>query len=317
MESVVKKLARPLVPRGLLAARERRRIKQLAQQAGLRLVRRDLFFDLQKGNLTLRTRLSHEIYLEHMIKNFDYFVDSVVPLKVDGKLLVDMSGPRYHRLKGFADLPFLFPSQTEPYRTTAEYLDFARLSEGKIVLDIGAYAGVTSIIFGQLVGSAGHVYAFEADPINYECARQNLEMASRWMGLNNITLVHKAVWSDNQGVLFSQEGAMGSSAVAITGAGRGDAIRIPSITLAEFCAESGLNRVDFIKVDIEGGEVELLKSSTEFLSRIKPRMIVEPHMVDGVLSTQSCRELLERAGYRTNIRAQVGESAPLIEALPL
>jgi FkbM family methyltransferase len=316
MDNLVKKLVKPLIPRSLLALRRRRRVEKQAKQAGLTLVPRDLFFDLQKENLILRIRSAHEIYLQHMIENFDYFVDSVIPLRVDGKLLVDMSGPRYHRLKGFSDLPFLFPSHTEPYRTTTEYLDFAGLSEGKIVLDIGAYAGITSIIFGQLVGATGHVYAFEADPINYECARQNLEMASRWMNVNNITLIHKAVWSHSQGVLFSQEGAMGSSAVAITGGGRGDEIRIPSTTLAEFCVESGLHRVDFIKVDIEGGEIQLLENSTEFLSRTKPRMIVEPHMVAGTISTQRCREFMERAGYRVNVRAQVGESAPLIEGLP-
>jgi hypothetical protein len=45
-----------------------------------------------------------------MIENFDYYVDSVVPLRVEGKLLVDMSGPQYHRVNGYADIPFLFPS---------------------------------------------------------------------------------------------------------------------------------------------------------------------------------------------------------------
>jgi FkbM family methyltransferase len=316
MNNLVKNLVKPLIPRSLLVSRGRQRVEKLAQQAGLMLVRRDLFFDLQKGRTTLRIRSAHEIYLQHMIENFDYFVDSVIPLQVDGKLLVDMSGPRYHRLKGFSDLPFLFPSHTEPYETTAEYLDFAGLSEGKIVLDIGAYAGITSIVFGQLVGATGHVYAFEADPINYECARENLELASRWMNVNNITLIHKAVWSHSQGVLFSQEGAMGSSAVAITGGGRGDEIIIPSTTLAEFCVESKLDQIDFIKVDIEGGEIQLLDNSTEFLSRTKPRLIIEPHMVDGTLSTQRCREFMERAGYRVNVRAQGGELAPLIEGLP-
>src|SRR5260370_37680748 len=130
-----------------------------------------------------------------MIESFDYYVASVVAVRVEGKLLVDMSGLRYHRLKGFSDIPFLFPSHTEPYRTTEEYLDFADLSEGKVVLDIGAYSGVTSIIFAQRVGKSGHVFAFEADELNYECARQNVEMANLWLGLNSITLIPTAVWS--------------------------------------------------------------------------------------------------------------------------
>jgi FkbM family methyltransferase len=226
-----------------------------------------------------------------------------------------MSGPRYHRLRGYADIPFLFPSHTEPYSTTAEYLDFAGLGEGQIVLDIGAYSGVTSIIFAGLVGARGHVYAFEADRMNYECAQQNVEMAKRWMGLGNITLMNQAVWSHSDGVMFSNEGAMGSSAVEITGGGRGPETKTPSITLEELFQQHGLTHVDFIKVDIEGGEIELLSSSVQLLARTKPKLIVEPHWVGGVLSTERCTGLLESAGYSVRIREKVGESEPLIEAV--
>jgi FkbM family methyltransferase len=250
-----------------------------------------------------------------MMENFDYYVNSVIPVTVDGKMLVDMSGPRYHRLRGFADIPFLFPSHTEPYGTTAEYLAFAGLGEGQIVLDIGAYSAVTSIIFAELVGASGHVYAFEADRTNYECALQNVQLARRWMGLANITLVNKAVWSHSEGIMFSNEGAMGSSAVEITGGGRGVETKTPSTTLEAFCREQGLERVDFIKVDIEGGEIELLESSVDFLAVLKTKLIVEPHWVNGSMSTGRCSRLLTLAGYTVRIREKMGESEQMIEAV--
>jgi FkbM family methyltransferase len=291
-------------------------MQEMAKRAGLRLVVRDLFYDLERSDTVLRIRQSHAIYLRHMIDNFDYYVDSVEPLRVDGRVVVDISGPRYHRLKGFADVPFLFPSHTEPYATTAEYLEFAELSEGKIVLDIGAYSGVTSIVFAQLVAPTGHVYAFEADETNYACAKVNIEMAERVMGLKNITLIHKAIWSHSNGVLFSHEGAMGSSAVAITGGGRGTERIVPSTTLEDFFSESGLTHVDFVKVDIEGGEIAMLENSMEFLASIKTRMIMEPHWVGGELTTERCRSLLESAGYETHVREKVGELDSLIEVVP-
>jgi FkbM family methyltransferase len=290
--------------------------RKAAAQAGMKLVTHDVFFDLVKGDTVLRIRDAHMIYLQHMIENFDYFVESVIPLRVDGVKLVDMSGPRYHRLKGFADIPFLFPSQTEPFETTAEYLEFANLKDGDIVLDIGAYAGVTSIIFGQLVGSHGHVFAFEADELNYECAQTNIQMAAKVMGIENITLLRKAVWSHGEGVLFSNEGTMGSSAVAITGGKRGAQQTVESIRLEEFFAQRGLSRADFVKMDIEGGEVEVLRASAKFLSGIKARLIVEPHLVKGELCTEQCRGILESAGYKVKVRDKVGESYPLIEAVP-
>lgn len=312
----IKRIIKPLIPEFVVRWRHSQFIQKMAQGAGLRLVVRDLFYDLERGGTVLRIRRSHAVYLHHMIENFDYYVDSVEPLQMDGQKVIDISGPRYHRLRGFADVPFLFPSHTEPYNTTSEYLEFAGLSEGMIVLDVGAYSGVTSIIFAQLVGPNGHVYAFEADETNYACAKVNIEMAERVLGLKNITLMQKAIWSHNDGLLFSHEGAMGSSAVAITGGGRGTERIVPSTTLENFFHESGLSRVDFIKVDIEGGEVAMLESSMEFLRNVQARMIVEPHWIGDEMSTERCRRLLESAGYEIYVRGKVGESEPLIEAVP-
>lgn len=308
----LKRIVKTLVPQRF---RQRRIWYRAAEAAGLRLVIRDVFFDLERENQVLRIRSSHAVYLPHMIENFDYYLNSVIPISVDGQMLVDMSGPRYHLLRGFAEIPFLFPSHTEPYATTAEYLDFANLVEGQIVLDIGAYAGVTSIIFAGLVGARGHVYAFEADRASYECALKNIETAWRWMGLDNITLAHKALWSHSDGLIFSNEGAMGSSALAITGGGRGIETKVPSTTLEEFCRNEGLTRVDFVKLDIEGGEIEVLQSSANFLARLKTKLIVEPHWVGGSMSTERCIKLLESAGYTVRVREKVGESEPLIEAI--
>ena len=301
---------RPLIPESIQRIREMRRLKKYAAQKGLELLHYDLFFDLRRNNTVLRIRNSHRIYLTHMIDNFDYFVDSVIPVHLNGTTIVDMSGPRYHRLKGFGDIPFLFPSHTEPYDTTAEYLDFAALKEGDIVLDIGAYSAVTSIIFSQLVGDRGYVYAFEADETNRECAQINIEMAARVLGLKNISLLHKAVWSNNDGLLFSNEGAMGSSAVSITGRNRGAERVVSSILLQDFFAAHELERADFVKIDIEGGEIEVLGASANFLRRMNARLIVEPHLVGGTMSTVRCCQLLQSAGYRVTYAKKSGNPNP-------
>ncbi len=315
LRSLLKPL-RPLIPESIQRIREVQHAKRYAAQKGLELIHYDLFFDLRRNDTVLRIRDSHRVYLTHMIDNFDYFVGSVIPLHLNGTTIVDMSGPRYHRLKGFGDIPFLFPSHTEPYDTTAEYLDFAALKGGDIVLDIGAYSAVTSIIFAQLVGATGRVYAFEADETNHQCAQINIEMSSRVLGLSNIFLLHKAVWSNNDGLLFSNEGAMGSSAVCITGGNRGAERVVPSIVLQDFFAARQLDHADFAKIDIEGAEIEVLGASASFLKSMNARLIVEPHLVGGVMSTDRCCRILQSAGYKVQIRRKVGESEPLIEAVP-
>jgi len=91
--------------------------------------------------------------------------------------------------------------------------------------------------------------------------------------------------------------------------------KTPSTTLEGFCREQGLTHVDFIKVDIEGGEIELLESSVDFLTRLKTKLILEPHWVGGSMSTERCTRLLELAGYAIRVREKMGESEPMIEAV--
>ncbi len=309
-----KRILKLFVPNSFLEARRLRRWLAFAASAGVEVTVRDVFLDLRKPGRILRIRRAHDFSLTHIVENFDFYFGSVVPVPEGDCALVDMSGPRFHRLKGFSDLPFLFPSHTEPYEATEEYLKFANLQEGQVVLDLGAYSAVTSISFAQAVGERGHVYAFEADAINWECAAENVALAKRWLGLKNITLVPKAVWSHCDGILFSNELAMGSSAVQITGGGRGAETRVASTTLEDFCREQDLHHVDLIKIDIEGAEVEVLEHAARWLTGRKARVIVEPHFVDGTLSTERCVAVLERAGFSVRLTEQTGVFPPLILA---
>jgi FkbM family methyltransferase len=312
----MKQILKSLVPASAHRKRERQRLLRLARKAGLELSFRQDFTEVTRGQKVLRVAAQHAIYLPHIIDSFDYYFDSVFPVQVSGRLLVDLSGPRYHRLVGFSDIPLMFPSHTEPYVTTDQYLEFANLSEGKIVLDIGAYAAVTSIIFARLVGNSGSVFSFEADKNNIVCASENLRLARKWFNLQNITLVESAVWSHSNGLDFSSEGTMGSSAVSIVGPGRGSLVRVPSTTIEDFCVSRGLDRLDFVKIDIEGGEIEALQASQQILSRLKPRLIIEPHYVAGEMSTDRCRKILDGYGYTTELIPQLGSSTPLIAAVP-
>ena len=209
---------------------------------------------------------------------------------------------------------FYFPSFSEPLITTAQYMDFANLSEGMTVLDLGAYSGLASIMFSQAVGRTGTVVAVEADSQNTECIKRNFSNYGKYSE-NKIFLLEGAVWNNTDGLEFSTEGNMGSSVASIVGRNRGLVSKVPSFTLSAIADRFKLQRVDFIKCDIEGAE-RVVFTDRHFFQRFSPRIIIEPHIVDNSETTDKCSGDLETYGYTINRIVQEGVSLPLLECLP-
>jgi FkbM family methyltransferase len=263
---------------------------------------------------------ANAVYAPDMATSFDYYFDAVEPFTqpalLGGHQVVDYSTPRFQRVAGFPDFPILCPSLVEPYATCEQYLDLAQLSEGDTVLDLGCYSGLTAIAFSKAVGATGRVVSLEPDAGNYAAATTNIDLYARVSGIRNIDLLPLAV-SDTKGTLtFSSEGSMGSSATDIVGGFRGTVTEIDCTTLDDLAEQAALDRVDFIKMDIEGSELAVVRSGGDFLRRYKPRMIIEPHVVDGELDADAVIGHLSEYGYRCQIIEQWGASLPLITAVP-
>ncbi len=261
---------------------------------------------------------ANAIYTSDMAIFFEYYFNAVAPFQLPGggDQVVDYSTPRFHKVTGFEDFPVLFPSLAEPYQTCEQYLDFARLQEGQTVFDLGCYSGLTAIAFSKAVGGTGRVISVEPDPRNFSACVENVNLHRRVNGLDTITLLPVAVSSTSGRLKFSAEGSMGSSAVSIVGAHRGAVIEIPCTTLDDLAKQSGVERVAFIKMDIEGSELEVIRNAGSFLRVHQSRLIIEPHIVNGALCTGELIALLTSYGYECNVIAQIGLSAPLLTATP-
>ncbi len=275
--------------------------------------------DQQRGRI-VRIARTNAIYVVDMIESFDFFFESAEPVTIrrNGRMyqLVDFSTPRLHHVAGFDDFAVLCPSLTEPYETTAQYLDFAALTPGAVAIDLGSYSALTSIAFSKAVGSDGRVVAVEPDPLNFEAAAVNIATHRRVNQLDNIELVAAAV-SDRPGTLrLSSEGAMGSALTSIVGGYRGEAVEVEALTLQGLADRSSLDRVDFIKMDIEGAEMAVVLGNQEFLARFKPRMVIEAHLVGGVLTSDPVTRSLDALGFTCEMVEQHGMSLPLIMVTP-
>ena len=165
---------------------------------------------------------------------------------------------------------------------------FARyIPEDATVIDVGAQAGQFTKLFVSLAPK-GHVYSFEPG----EYARRILTTVVRLKGLRNVTIVPAGL-SDQPGeaVLTSPVKKSGSIGFGLSHLGQhegdqpGYATTVSLITLDTFVAERRIQALDFIKVDIEGWEVHMLKGGIRTLERFRPPMLLE-----------ICSTFLERAG---------------------
>lgn len=268
----------------------------------------------------IRISRKNYIYIVDMIESFDYFFNSAQPVTIirngEEYALVDFSSPRLHNVAGFDDFPILCPSMTEPFSSIQQYLDFARLSPGDTVLDLGAYSALTSIAFAKVVAPDGRVVALEPDPSNFRACYQNIETNRRLKGRNNITLIPAAI-SDQPGTLqLSSEGAMSSSFASIVGTHRGHIVDVECVTFEGLCERENLSKVNFVKMDIEGAELATVLGSRDFIESHRPRFIIEPHYVGKVLTSEPIVAFLTSLGYKCSIIEQPGLSLPLVTAEP-
>jgi FkbM family methyltransferase len=143
---------------------------------------------------------------------------------------------------------------------------------GDVVLDCGAHVG--TFTHTALDRGARKVVAFEINPQNLECLRRNFrqEIAS-----GRVVVVDQGVWSS--------EGAMPFT-LPETNSGMGSLIRhdvgtrtiqVPLVRIDTAVAKLGLDRVDYVKMDIEGAEREALAGAAATLARFKPRLMLDAY----------------------------------------
>jgi FkbM family methyltransferase len=156
----------------------------------------------------------------------------------------------------------------------------AVLRPGSVVYDIGAHVGSIALGAAQLVGDSGRVVAFDGDPENVMRLREN---SSRNALGDRLRVLHAAVWSciPSDGIPFrrgrtvrSQGGVEANGNRPVLGSG--EVINVPAVTLDEFVAAGG-PLPKLIKIDVEGGEYEVLRGGATLFASQRPLIIAEVH----------------------------------------
>ena len=149
----------------------------------------------------------------------------------------------------------------------------AGVRPGAVVYDIGANVGTMALGAAQLVGNLGMVIAFDGDPENIERLREH---STRNGSKDRLRVVHAAVWSrtGTDGIGF-RRGAPSRSQGGVEADGNrpvlgsGEVINVPAVTLDDFVA-AGEPPPQLLKIDVEGGEYEVLRGANTLFARETP-----------------------------------------------
>jgi FkbM family methyltransferase len=143
------------------------------------------------------------------------------------------------------------------------------VSPGATVVDVGANIGFYTLLLSQLVTNSGRVLAFEPMPVGLERLRTNLRLNA----VRNVDVREQAVAATNGTARFFLGPPEHTSISSLHRIEDAEAINVDCTTLD--AALGGYPRVDFLKVDVEGAEADVLNGAIETLKRGVPYIIGE------------------------------------------
>lgn len=176
----------------------------------------------------------------------------------------------------------------------APYFDALGDFQPSITVDVGAASGHFGIVASKIFPGC-RIYAFEP------ALRQRI-LLSRNMRLNsviNCEVQPVGLWKTSGNLPFRTVGAESSFAPVSRFQG---VLSFPEtvavVSLDRWVEQKGIARVDLIKIDAEGAEVEILEGAQSTLSRFHPRMLIQAyHLRNGTRTFEWCAQTLRSHGY--------------------
>jgi FkbM family methyltransferase len=157
-----------------------------------------------------------------------------------------------------------------------------------VFLDIGANVGFYTLLAATLVGKSGKVFAFEPLPRNIRFLERHLKMNA----VHNATVLRAAV-SDRTGAATFQKGKSHSMG-HLTDRSDEDGIAVELVSLDDLIFKGILPLPDYMKIDVEGAELSVLKGAQHLLTAGRPTIFLATH---GSEVHSQCLSLLRSLGY--------------------
>jgi FkbM family methyltransferase len=231
--------------------------------------------------ITLGTERRNRIYRERGINFRDFLYNSVNFLRLRNLILLEIGVPKY-------DYKVCCPLNEEVFGMMTKHEDgiIDRFSprEGDVVVDVGAHMGRYTLISSKHVGQNGKVIAIEAHPGNFEILNRNIKLNK----LTNVIPLNYAVYSEQTKLKLylpvEESGFTIYNTIMVNRTESGEKfIEVNANTLDNLLLQQQQNgishaEVNWIKIDVEGAEFEVLKGAHNVLSKSKDiAILIEVH----------------------------------------
>lgn len=207
----------------------------------------------------------------------------------------DDTSLKYHLYKNkykvaFRDAPTFLMSIEELFIN--EFYKFRTTKDKPKIIDCGSYIG-TSILYFKVNYPNAVVTGFEPDSSNYSILKENLDS---W-NFPDTSVINGAIWTTNGNISFNSAGNM-SSRIEVDANGLNDKNSVRCVRLNDLLNDE----IDFLKIDIEGAELPVLRDCSDNLKNVK-NLFVEYHgKYDEMFKLNEILEILVRNNFKYYIK---------------
>nr|WP_314897218.1 FkbM family methyltransferase [uncultured Flavobacterium sp.] len=171
------------------------------------------------------------------------------------------------------------------------------------IIDCGANLGMSVIYFKQLYPEAS-IIAFEADEYIFSFLEKNIKSYE----YKDVELINKAVWDCEDALSFLVEGGAGGRLESINATGLYEKVLCTS--LKKYLID---RKVDFLKIDIEGAEYEVLKDIENELNNVDAIFIEYHSMPDKKQNLHEILKIVQNAGFNYHVKEAYTSKYPFME----
>lgn len=173
------------------------------------------------------------------------------------------------------------------------YQYYYKVNPGDTIIDAGAHNGILTTFFAKKSWPDGHVFAFEPDRTNFGKMQDHIILNDCQ---NQVTTSDLLIWDKTTELEFCESGDV-SSSVHYFKQGM-PIVKKRAISLDEWATRKKIGKIDFIKMDIEGAEIEAIRGMIDILTKFKPNLaIASYHVVDGAPTHLYLEDFFRKINY--------------------